>query len=789
MPVDPHSRSAAGSAPLSTISHRGGRRRADLRLIPVAGAAWAGAFGAVMLPGAAWVLAGVSLLAAAALVVCALRVPSRRAALALTVVALATSGGAAAHVAVLAPSRAAATDLVATGEVQARVEITTKVEPHGTRVWFGGVAQGVEGVGGGVTGPVPVRVAIDRAAPAADRLDLGSVVDVRGGAEEGEPGSAEVLVIFARTAEPVRDPPHVLGAAAWLRDAFVERAAQLPGGGGQLLPGIAVGDTRAVSDDLDAAMKASSLSHLTAVSGANCALVVGLVFAVAAWCGAGRRLRIGVALVALAAFVVLVTPESSVIRAGTMAAIAMLALLLGRPGGGAAVLSAAVTLLLLADPWLATSYGFLLSAAATGALLLLAAPLAEGLERWMPRPLALALAVPLSAQLVCGPIIVLFAPEVALYGVVANVLAGPAAPAATLLGTAACALVFVPPLADALAWLAWLPASWVAATAETIAALPQASLPWWGGLTGFAALALVGACATVLVIRPRGGLRAAAVRRAAGASLALITGLALAGAAVAGPVIGPLTTPRDWAIAACEVGQGDAVLVRSGDAVALIDTGPDPEPLATCLDRLGIGRIDLLVLTHFDADHAGGVAAVAGRVGLVLHGPADAEVASTWAALGGAERVQAAAGMHGDLGDARWRVLWPAPRAAGPASGNDASVVVEFAGGGVPRAILLGDLSAEAQAAMIAQSHPVGPYEVVKVAHHGSADQDHALYRELDPALSLVTVGENDYGHPREEILAELRSIGSAIARTDEDGLILVGRDEGALTVWRERGG
>lgn len=763
--------------------------RPDRRLLPIAAAAWVGAVGAVLLPGLAWLFATLAFVVAGALIVFGTR-RGTHAGFAVAAVAAAVAGAAALHVAIDAPARAAAIEVATSGgEVRAHVDITSKVEPHGARLWFAGTARELEGVAGGVSGRVPVRVAIAREGSDADRLDLGSVVDIRGDAEAADPGAAEALVVFARTAEPVSDPPHVFGVAAWLRDAFVERASGLPGGGGELLPGVAVGDTRAVSDELDAAMKASSLSHLTAVSGANCALVVGIAFGIAAWCGAGRALRVAVALIALGGFVILVTPEPSVIRAATMSAIAMLALLLGRAGGGIAVLSCAVAVLLLADPWLSTSYGFLLSAVATGALLLLAGPLAEGLERWMPRPFALALAVPLSAQLVCGPIIVLFAPEVALYGVVANVLAGPAAPAATLLGTAACLLVFLPPLADALAWLAWLPASWVAATAEIVAALPRASLPWWEGLAGFVALAFLGACLTVLLLRPRDGPRARLVRRVAAASVSLAVGVGAATAAVQGPIIGPLTAPRDWAIAACDVGQGDAVLVRSGDAVALIDTGPDPEPLRDCLDRLGVGRIDMLVLTHFDADHAGGAAAVGGRVELVLHGPPDADVAPVWLALGGAERMQVASGAHGTLGAARWRVLWPAPRSAAFPPGNDASVVVEFTGGGLPRSVFLGDLSADAQAGLMQESMPLGPYDLVKVAHHGSADQEHRLYRELDPSLALVTVGENDYGHPRAEILDELRRLGATIARTDDDGLILVGRDDDGLTLWRERGG
>ena len=125
-------------------------------------------------------------------------------------------------------------------------------------------------------------------------------------------------------------------------------------------------------------MKESSLSHLTAVSGANCAIVVGLAFGAVAAAGGSRAARVAGGVVALIGFVLLVTPEPSVVRAAAMALIAMLGVLLGRTGAGIAVLCLAVTVLLVADPWLAGSLGFALSAVATGSLLLWARPLAPG---------------------------------------------------------------------------------------------------------------------------------------------------------------------------------------------------------------------------------------------------------------------------------------------------------------------------------------------------------------------------------------------------------------------------
>jgi competence protein ComEC len=141
------------------------------------------------------------------------------------------------------------------------------------------------------------------------------------------------------------------------------------------------------------------------------------------------------------------------------------------------LLTASIAFLLLLDLWLSRSIGFALSVAATAALLVLAGPLADGLSRWMPRTLALFVAVPLSAQLACGPIIVLISPQVSIYGVAANMLAAPAAPVGTVLGLAACLCAGIPlPGADSRRSPA--PAAWIAATATTLSTLPGGAI-WW----------------------------------------------------------------------------------------------------------------------------------------------------------------------------------------------------------------------------------------------------------------------------------------------------------------------
>lgn len=767
-------------------------------LLPAAVCAWVVALAAVMLPGIAGILAaGAGVLAVAAVLTAGLaRSAARVASVAVAcAIALAVAGACAAQVALSAPGRAQAVAQAAGGRaLQLEATVASKVvaTPAGEVRFDADVVRLVAG-DRVLAESVPVSIEIAAAeVPRAEALDLGARIVVHGAARPGDPGRRAVLRVRAVALQVRAAPEGLFAVASALRSGFVHLAGALPGPGAALLPGLAVGDTRAVPAELDTAMKSASLSHLTAVSGANCAVVVGLVFAVAALCRAPRAVRVVAALAALGGFVVLVTPEPSVVRAAAMAAIAMLGLLLGRTPAGLSTLSAAVALLLCADPWLATSLGFALSAAATGGLLVLAPPLARSMARWMPRALALALAVPLSAQLACGPLLVLIAPVVPTYGVLANLLCEPVAPLATVIGLAACLTAGVLPwLAAALAALAWVPSTWIAQVALTVSTLPAASLPWLAGLPGALALCALGGALVLLLT-----WRAAAARgRRILQALALVIVAATVGvqggaALLRGPVGGSAVLPG-WSIAACDIGQGDAVLVRSAERVALVDTGPDPVPLRACLDRLGIDRIDLLVLTHYDLDHVGGTSAVMGRVAVVLHGPADG--AADDALLrrlerAGAQLVSATAGMSGPLGEATWRVVWPRAGERAFAPGNDSSVTVDFRGGAVPASLFLGDLSAASQAALAAAADLRPPYAVVKVAHHGSADQDPALYALLRPGVALVSVGaHNRYGHPRAPTLRLLAALGAVIARTDRSGLLAVAAAADGVRLWRER--
>jgi len=765
-------------------------RVADLRLLPAALAAWGAAALAVGATEAgpvrtaalaAWgVCAGIALL----LVLAARR---GRAASALTAALLVAAGAALALTAVGASlDRRSPEPLVAATSSSRALDLELSVEGTPGAGHLDATIVAVVAPEGRIALNAPAVVI----ARGEDPRPIGSVLGLRARVARADPGErAAWLVLPEGEAETVSSPTGALATAEALRAGLRRATADLPDPGGGLLPGLAVGDTSRVAPALDADMKTVSLSHLTAVSGANCAVVVVLVFGLLRLAGAPRRLRIAGALVALVGFVILVTPEPSVLRAGVMAGVALVGLASGRPGRGIPLLAVSVIALVVVDPWLAREYGFVLSVLATGGLLLLAGPLADRLARWMPRPLALALAVPVAAQLACQPVLLLLDPALPAYGIPANMLAEPAAPVATVLGLAAVlVLPVLPPLGHALVALAWLPAQWIAGVAGFFAGLPGARGPWPTGGVGVALLVIL----TVLLL-----VALLAVGRARRAAAALVV-LALGGyaASIAGVhLVTALGRPTDWQYAECDVGQGDATLVRSGGEVALVDTGPEPAALATCLDELGIGRIRLLVLTHYDLDHVGGTDAVLGRVDRALVGPpsdpGDARLADALRA-GGARVDQVSRGERGVLGELGWQVVWPPPRGVEP--GNTASVVLRIDPAGPCRAgcasaLLLGDLGEEEQARLLA-SGELGSVDVVKVAHHGSADQAAALYERIGATVGLIGVGEgNRYGHPTERLLDLLTATSTAAYRTDLDGLVLVAPADGAgrLRVWTER--
>jgi competence protein ComEC len=255
------------------------------------------------------------------------------------------------------------------------------------------------------------------------RLDTGVLVlaadGAWGGLLPGTPVTATGVLEPARGGDltsavlSVSGAPDAVGTAPWaqaaagaLRAGLRRACAPLPPGPGGLLPGLVDGDTTgldpAVADDF----RATGMTHLVAVSGANVAIVLSVVLLLARWCRAGPRLAAALCALALVGFVILARPSPSVLRAAAMGGLGLVALAAGRPRAAVPALAATVVLLILVDPAQAGDAGFALSVFATGGLLLIAPPLRDALRRRrVPAGIAEALAIPAAAEFACAPVI------------------------------------------------------------------------------------------------------------------------------------------------------------------------------------------------------------------------------------------------------------------------------------------------------------------------------------------------------------------------------------------------
>lgn len=616
--------------------------------------------------------------------------------------------------------------------------------------------------------------------------------------------------------------PHITGRSqpnglmSWLATAkqrFMASAVQLGPAASSLLPGMTYGDRSGFDPALEQAMKDTGLTHLTAVSGSNCALVLILTAHLVMSFGGGRRLCVVAGLVALMLFAVLVGPDASVVRAAVMGSVGAVAILAGRGGGSLSALAVAVCALLLLDPGWGRDFGFALSVCATAGIVITGRPLIRVLSRWMPALVAAVLAVPVVAQLWCAAVLTLLSPTVPVWSVPANVVVAPVVPVVTVIGLLALmgfgqSSALGQLIGQALTTLGQWPVEFVAATAHFFAGLPAAVQPWWEPPVG--PVVMAGLC--LVVILSVHGMDARFSRRTLRGTVSpdppprpvpeqawrqarrrrrrWLWGcwslIGVLGAIVLAATVYPPNDREDWLAIMCDVGQGDAVLLRSGvgerATTVLIDTGPDPAALRTCLRQSKVTRLDLVILTHDHNDHVAGAAGLDQVV----------EVSELWWSSGTGRPPQEiadwtapshtpAVGTVFSRDGFRLEILGPSgpPVAAVDSSGeNNASLVIRahvtgpegFAGATV---LAAGDLEQDGARQLVRAAGEALDVDVLKVSHHGARNGGTAIIDAASPSLALISVGEkNTYGHPSEQITGHLHQTGVVIARTDQLGTV-----------------
>ncbi len=543
-----------------------------------------------------------------------------------------------------------------------------------------------------------------------------------------------------------------------------------------IIAALAIGDQRAIPPEQWQTFTRTGVNHLMSISGLHVTMVSGLVFALV--CGLWRRVpRLTLALPAIkaAALAALCAAFAYALLAGFavpaqrtvyMLAIVACALWLGVFESASVVLCAALLVVVLIDPWAVLAPGFWLSFGAVAIIMYVSVGRigrAHWLESWARVQIAVTLAL-------IPPLLAIFQ-QVSIVSPLANAVAIPVvslvvAPLA-LIGAVApfdfvlhCAHWVMSACMFLLDWLSELPdAVW-----------QQHAPPAWTVIVAVAGLALL--------LAPRG---------LPGRWLGVIGLLPLF------TVVPPALRTGDMEIVFLDVGQGNAVLVRTAQHALLYDTGPPFGPGADSGNRIivpylraaGVGRLDGMIVTHDDDDHWGGAASVLQAVptdwlltSLPDFDPLVVQAQRPW---------RCEAGQRWDWDGVKFEVLHPARTSyQDPAEkNNDRSCILRVEASG-RRVLLPADIGRRSEEALLANSRDRLPADLLLAPHHGSRTSSTPEFvRAVSPRIVVFAQGyRNRFGHPQRDVVQRYRDIGARIYRSDRDGAVSVAvRADGGISV------
>lgn len=573
----------------------------------------------------------------------------------------------------------------------------------------------------------------------------------------------------------------------WARALQGSVLSLFPEDAGGLAAAVLLGDKSHLTQGDASALSRSGLSHATAVSGLHVGFLAQLLMLLCR----KRRLAAGLAIPALALFALATGANPGTVRAVVMQAVLLLAPLLRRENDSPTSLSFALLLLLLWNPYAAASIGLQLSFAAVAGILLLSGPVMKKLKPlwtrfrrtgWQ-RPLGSAcrflcgvFAASLGATVFTAPLSALYFGSVSLAGVLANLLALWAVSGVFAFGLlAALAGLASPALGAVLGLPALLCARWVLWTADSLGALDLAALPMafpYFRLWLAAAYALAAVC---FLLRKE---RLSPLLPLCGGALLLAAAIGFTRADYAG---------HGLTVTALDVGQGSSTAFLCGGRAALVDCGGNKlqnagDTAADWFQALGVSKLDLLVLTHFDADHFNGVEELFRRmdigavaIPLLEDDPSGRrEALCAWAAAEGTGVTAVSQLSQVQLGDALFTLYPP----LGRGSSNEAGVSVLCTLGDFD-ALITGDADAAIEA-MLVKYFDLPDLELLVAGHHGSGHSTSAgLLEATAPDAAVISCGENSYGHPDRSVLSRLSGAGAKIFRTDLQGTVTVTVEKG----------
>ncbi len=549
-----------------------------------------------------------------------------------------------------------------------------------------------------------------------------------------------------------------------------------------LITALTTGDKTGLSDAFSAALSRDGLSHVVAVSGMHLSILVSVIVTLL---GKNRRRSAVVGVVVMVLFMGIAGNTPSVVRSCILQLFILAAPLLKRERDSVTALSAALMLLLVQNPFAAMSVGLQLSFASVAGILLLSDRLAEpmlvraGFKREKSRLLRVkngavrfvieSVSVTLGALVFTLPLCVYYFGVVSLIAPLSNLLTLWAVSPAFSVGLLAGALGAVSPVLGQAAALLALPfARYLMWVIPLLAKVPFSAITMDSVYYQFWLLFVYAVLCLALLWR-KGGKRPLIPVCACAALLAvaiLLTNLRF--------------SDRDLTVSVLDVGQGESVLLRAGDYVALIDCGGSGknagDVAADYLQNTGRSTLDLLVMTHFHSDHANGVEELLERIevsALAVPAESDAELYDTVldaAEKKGVEVWTVSSDTTIPMGETGEMVIFPP---LGKTDENEEGLSVLCTVGDFD-AIITGDMGAETEMRLMAHT-ALPDAELLVVGHHGSRYSTSVEFLDaIQPELAIISVGYNTYGHPADSVLERLDEAGAAIYRTDKMGTVTV---------------